>query len=100
MIRKFTYLIFLASLCFAAPPFSARTLLTRVGSVPVGKSAVTIPRLKTGAVYSLLLDIDAGVVNGIGPGVKVQLVQPTGVILSKTLNLGDQDFYATIHALS
>jgi hypothetical protein len=72
----------------AAPPFSVRTLLTKSG--PVLRS-LTISGLKKGAVYSFLLDVDGEA--------KIQLTQRAGAILSRTLQAGDRDYYATFHAL-
>src|SRR6476646_5114580 len=85
---RFIPLLF-AGLCMAAPPFAVRTVMTKSGGVPA--SYIQAQGLKTGAVYSFLLDVDASA--------KIQLVQPSGTILSKTLQEGDRDFYATFHAL-
>lgn len=78
-----------AALCRAGAPFRARTLVVKNGATP---AAVTISGLKTGAVYSFLLDVDSG-------AGRVELVQGSRVILAKTLDGQDRDFYATFHAL-
>ena len=62
--------VLFASLCMAATPFSVHTVLTKSGAAPAG--SVIVPGLKTGMVYSFLLDVDAGA--------KVKLVQASGTI--------------------
>ncbi|HTM49272.1 MAG TPA: hypothetical protein VL285_11340 [Bryobacteraceae bacterium] len=86
---KWILLLFVAGLGLGAPPYTATPVVTKSGAVPAAPLAIT--GLKTGVVYSFLLDIDRSV--------QVQLAQPAGVILSKALQSGDRDFYATFRVL-
>src|SRR5215813_1916812 len=95
---RFTWIsgcLTLACALAATNPYSVPSVLKKTGQVHAG--TITIPRLKTGAPYSILFAVQSPAAFGADSQITVDLSQGPAHLLHKTLHLGDPDLYAMFH---
>jgi hypothetical protein len=72
-------------------------ILSKSGPVPTRAQTIRIPALSLGKTYSLLFSIDSPAALQPESRVEITLSDGTVTLASKTLHLGDPDFYAPFH---
>src|ERR1043166_4078871 len=90
-----TGILWAASMFGATNPYSVPSVLKKTG--PVRGETIVIPRLKTGAPYSILFAVNSARALGADSQLTVDLSQGASHLLHKTLHLGDPDLYAMFH---
>ena len=75
--------------------YSVPEILSKSG--PAQTQSIRVPALSPGKTYSLLFSIDSPAVLQPESRVQITLVDGATTLLSKTLHLGDADFYAPFH---
>ena len=75
--------------------YSVPEILSKSG--PAQTQSIRVPPLSPGKTYSLLFSIDSPASLQPGSRIQITLVDGATTLLSKTLHLGDADFYAPFH---
>lgn len=100
MHSRFTGSLLLCTVSvFAAPDssrsFSVPEVVSKSG--PLGRQNFRLPALSPAKTYTLLFSIDSAAALGPESRIQVTLREGVAVLASKTLHLGDPDFYAPFH---
>ncbi len=97
LLRRSPFLIAIALAAAAQTPrdYSVHEVLSKSGAVQT--QAIRLPALDSGKTYSILFSIDSAATLQPESRIEVTLIDGEAAIVSKTLHLGDPDFYAPFH---
>jgi hypothetical protein len=97
LLRRSPFPIAIAMAAAAQTPrdYSVHEVLSKSGAVQT--QAIRLPALDSGKNYSILFSIDSAAALQPESRIEVTLLDGGAAIVSKTLHLGDPDFYAPFH---